>query len=278
MVFKWVKRGLLAGVAAAAAGALIFGGDLASYLKSSGRGVQRAIRQNIPTEFELQRARDLVEEIIPEMHANIRMIAQEEIEIEQLKGDIAQSEKSLASEKERLQKLSTVLTRQQASYTLSGREFTHEQIKEDVGRRFECFKEGELVLQSKQRLLTNREKSLAGARQMLEQTRAQKALLEEKIKALDGQHRLLQAAAAGSQLQVDSSKLAQTAKLINDIKKRLDVAERVLSHEARFAEAGPMETVSDEDLLAQINEYFARPGGGQGELKVAAEGSSAAAQ
>ena len=42
---------------------------------------------------------------------------------------------------------------------------------------------------------------------------------------LAAKHRLVQAAAVGSRIQVDGSKLAQTSKLLRQIKKRLDVAE-----------------------------------------------------
>ena len=55
---------------------------------------------------------------------------------------------------------------------------------------------------------------------------------------------------------MDNSKLAQTEKLISDIKKRLDVAERVLAHESRFTPHIPVESVNEIDLLVQIDEHF----------------------
>jgi len=55
---------------------------------------------------------------------------------------------------------------------------------------------------------------------------------------------------------VDNSKLAKTEKLIGQIKKRLDVAERVLAHESQFIQAIPVDVVPEEDLLTQVDEYF----------------------
>jgi hypothetical protein len=55
---------------------------------------------------------------------------------------------------------------------------------------------------------------------------------------------------------VDNSKLAQTEKLIAEIQKRLDVAERVLAHESKFIESIPVDTVVEEDLVAQVDDYF----------------------
>jgi hypothetical protein len=92
--------------------------------------------------------------------------------------------------------------------------------------------------------------------QLLEQTRARKRMLHDKIESLASQHRLVKAAAVGSQIQVDNSKLAQTEKLISQIKRRLDVAERVLAHENQFIQAIPVDAVAEADLLTQVDEYF----------------------
>jgi hypothetical protein len=109
---------------------------------------------------------------------------------------------------------------------------------------------------SRQRLLTAREKSLHAAMQLLDKTRTEKRILENKIEALASQYRLVKAASVGSQIQVDNGKLAQTEKLITQIKRRLDVAERVLAHESRFVESIPVDTVLEADLVAQVDEYF----------------------
>ena len=85
MIVKLAKGGLLAvGVLALGAG-IIFGREAWSYATSSARSVRSAVKENVPIEFQLRRARDLVDDIIPEMHANIRLIAQQEVEIDALK-------------------------------------------------------------------------------------------------------------------------------------------------------------------------------------------------
>ena len=125
-----------------------------------------------------------------------------------------------------------------------------------MANRCERFKEGELVLASKKRLLTTRENSLHAAMQLLEQTRSRKRMLQDKIESLASQYRIVKAAAIGSNIQVDNSKLAQTEKLITQIKRRLDVAERVLAHESQFVQAIPVDAVVEADLLTQVDEYF----------------------
>lgn len=88
--------------------------------------------------------------------------------------------------------------------------------------------------------------------------RGQKATLEGQIAVLESQYRLVQAASAGSNFELDHTKLAQTQKLIGDIRKRLDVAERVLAHEARFTQPIEIDAVNEKDLVAQVDEFLTR--------------------
>ena len=256
MVSKMLKLCLIVVISVCIVGGLLFGKDLVSYLRSSARSVQTAVKGSIPIEFELRRARDLIDDIIPEMHANIRLIAQEEVEVVSLKSDIETSQESIAQQRGRLAQRREALDKQFAGYTLGGRACSREELTEDLAGMFERFKEAELALASKRRLLAAREKSLAGAMELLERTRARKRVLEDKVSSLQGQYRLLQAASVGSRINLDNSKLAQSEKLINQIKKRLDVAERVLTHESRFVQTAPREMVGEAELLEQIDEYL----------------------
>lgn len=237
-------------------GGLLFGKDAVSYVKSSAKGVRAVVKETVPIEFELRRARDLLEEIIPEMQANVRLIAEEEVEVAALKGEIARNQEGLDNEQAKIKVLRASLEQPRVQYTFAGRNYSHDDVKTDLAARFERYKESGVVLASKVKVLAAREKSLDAARQMLAKTTAEKRILENKIEALAGQYRLVKAASVGSKIQVDNSKLAQTEKLIAQIQKRLDVAERVLAHESEFVESIPVDTVPEEDLVAQVDDYF----------------------
>ncbi len=256
MITKWLKMAVLGTVGLGLVGGLIFGKDVVSYVRSSAKSVRTVVKDSVPIEFELRRARDLLEEIIPEMHANIRLIAQEEVEVAALKGEITKSQANLEDERTKMKTLRGSLETPAAELCFAGRTYTRGDVKADLAARFERIKEAELVLASKERLLDSREKSLHAAMQVLEKTRNQKRILENRIEALASQYRLVKAASVGSPIHVDNGKLAQTEKLIGQIQKRLDVAERVLAHESRFIEAIPVDTVVEADLVAQVDEYF----------------------
>lgn len=256
MIVRAIKYGIIGVCGAALVGGIVFGTDLFSYVGTSAKSVRTAMKDAVPIDFELTRARNLLEDIIPEMQANVRLIAQEEVEVGDLNREIQQSQSALAEERTRVAKFRDVLTTQTVSYTFSGIPYSREQIKDELARRFDHLKEAEVVLAGKQRLLEARQKSLNAAMQMLERARTQKATLVDQIAALESQHRLVQAAAAGSRFELDHTKLAQTQKLLGDIRKRLDVAERVLSHEARFTQPIQIDVVNEKDLVAQVDEFL----------------------
>ncbi len=257
MICKAIKTVVMVGLGVGLVGGLLFGREAVSYFRSAVGSVREAAKDNVPIEFELRRARDLVNDIIPEMQANIRVIAQQEVEIANLKTDLVQSKKALCDEQCKIQKVREVLLTQQTSYTLNGLNYSRTAVTDELSRRFDHYKEAEVILAGKQRLLENREKSLQAGIAMLEKTRSQKALLENQIQTLEGQFRLVQAAAVGSKLNIDHSKLAQTQKVLADIKKQLDVAERVLAHESKFAEEIKVDTIDEKELVASVDDHFA---------------------
>jgi len=256
MIIRTIKMGILGLAGLAVVGGLVFGSELVSYVTSSTKMVRTAVKDSVPIEFELQRARDLLEEIIPELQTNVRMIAQEEVEIDRLNSQIKHHQASLEDEQARVTRLRSALQTERVHYTFGGYDYTRRQVKEELANRFNRFKEANIILTTQQRLLTTRGKSLQAAIQMLEKTKSQKVRLENRIAALESQYRLVKAASVGSKIQLDNSKLAQTEKLISNIKKRLDVAERVLAHEANFVESIPVDVIDEEDLLVEVDNYF----------------------
>jgi len=256
MIIKTLKYGAIATIVLVVGTWLVLGSDVFGYAKTKALSWRQEVRDSVPVELELQRARELLDEIVPEIHANIRIIATEEVELANLKEDITRTQEALDTQQARISKFTELMSSGQVYFTFGERQYSRQQIKIELANRFERFKEAQMVLESKRRLLAAREKSLHAAMDMLANARAQKELLAEKIAALDSQNRLLIAASAGSDVHLDDSKLARTAKLIARIQKRLDVSERILAHEGRFVESIDIDVVDEVDLLSEIDDYF----------------------
>ena len=256
MIFKGVKYAALGVTGLGLLGALVFGRDVVSYVSCSARSVKTAVKRSVPIEFELQRARDMVEGIIPELRANIRLIAEEEVEIAALRKDIGVTSQRQAAAKQQISMLRDKLEVQQVSYSVKGRDYSRHHLAQRLAQQFEHFRESEDILASKKQLLETRERSLEAAIQMLERSRARKSQLNQQIESLVAQHRLLKAESIGSKVQIDGSKLSKAEKLIAQITKRLDVAERVIQRESDFLPMLQVDTIDEADLLDEVDEYF----------------------
>lgn len=256
MSLKMLRYGLASTAGVLILGGLIFGSELMSYVRTSAGSVRESVRDSVPIEFELQRARDLINEILPELHANIRIIAEDEVEIAALEKDLNATRDNVQKERKQLAALRNTLNTSQVSYEVGSREFSRSELTERLAQRLNRVKDAELILISKEKLLNNRRQSLHAAMELLDRARGRKVELEQKIESLVAQHRLVQASAVGSRVQVSDTKLARADQLLADIQKRLDVAERVLEHEISPDLTFDEPIVDEASLLAEVDEHL----------------------
>jgi len=261
MILRSLKWGIALAGGALVLGGLIFGADLYSYVRSSARSVRTVVRDGVPMEFELQRARDMIEDILPELRANVRVIAQEEVEVAHLRGEITDATEKLSLHRKNVAAFRDQLQTRNVSFSVNGRDLSRQQLAERLASSVDRYKQAEATLVSKERLLQTRERSLLAAQDMLERSRSRKAELEQKIEALAAQNRLVQAQAVGTRVSFDNSQLARADKLMTEIQKRLETAQRVLAHEAEFLidpDTTVVASVDEADLLAEVDSLLER--------------------
>lgn len=255
-----IKTALYGSVALAALGGLVFGRDAVSYLKTSVSSVRKSIKAEVPLEFEIQRARKLVDQLGPDIRQCMHVIAEEEVNIEELKTDIARRETRLGQQKEQILTLRNDIGGGKDKFKFAGRIYTSDEIRRDLSQRFERFKVAEETVASKRQIMNAREKSLHAAREKLDGMLTAKQDLEIQVENLDARLKTLQAAETDSQVSIDDSQLSRVKKLIRELNKQLDVKERILDSMGHLSDLIPVEIKSDvpEDLSVQIDDYFGK--------------------
>lgn len=240
---------------------LVFGRDVCSYVKTLGCSARAAIKSEVPIEFEIQRARDLVENLVPDIRKCMHVIAEEEVSVEHLQREIARHDADMSKQKSEILALRSEVDSGKQSYRFASRTYSANEVKRDLACRFERFKTAEATLASKRQILTAREKSVVAAREKLENMLSDKRDLEVQIENLEARMKTLQAAQTATSVQLDNSQLVRAKKLIGDLNKQLDVAQRVLDAEGKFTGLIPVDTSAHvpEDLSAQIDDYFGKP-------------------
>lgn len=251
-----LKKVLLGSVIVVGGSVLLFGRDAHSYLTTSASHLKHQIRDNVPIEFEIQRARTMVTELVPDIQQNMHVIAQEEVEIEDLGQQIATMEKNLGEEAERIRTLRADIGNNAGQFRYTGRLATAVEVRSELSRRFERYRTAEATLGAKRKLLEARQKSLLAARQKLEDMISARRDLEVQVQNLEARLKAVNATATASQFQFDDSQLSRCKMLMRELRKRLDVAERLVERDGRLIETFEFEIEPPRDLEQQIDNHF----------------------
>jgi hypothetical protein len=253
------KKSLIGLAASALLGTFVFGREAVSYLRTGFQNVRNAVKAEVPIEFEIERARSLVDQLIPDIRQCMHVVAEQQVDIDELRTSLAQRQADVAKQKEALLTLRADLGSGKSSFTYSGRTYLASDLKRDIATRFERLKAAEEIIAADQRILAAREQTLIANREKLDNMMHAKKELEVKLEQLQARIHTVKAAETVSRLAIDDSNLGHARKLIFDLNKQLDVKQRLLDAEGKFVgliqveERGP--TVP-EDLEQQLDDYF----------------------
>jgi len=252
-----VKRIVLFGGVAVLVGALLFGRNAMSYVRTSFGYVSDAVQESVPVEFQIERARGMIRDLVPEVRKNMHVIAKEEIEVQRLDEQIAETQSRLAKEKDQLLRLKNDLSTNQVSFRYGGRTYTANEVRTDLANRFERYKTAEATLASLNEIRNARQKSLSAARQKLEGMLASKRQLQVDVENLEARLQMIAAAETTSQYQFDDSRLGRVKELVSNLRNRLEVAEKLVNAEVYYHDEIPLDKTVPENIVEQVTEHFA---------------------
>lgn len=252
-LIKWGALGLLA---VGVLGFAVFGAHFPSYVATGVHVASKAGKDRIPVEFELRRAESLIEGILPEIRACKRVIAEEDVAVEQLRDQIAGLAERQGREKSKILSLRNALAKEVPLLTVAGVPASRANVERDLERTFDVHRHEADLLESKHRLLESREKSLGAARHKLDVVRTEKARLETVVQNLHAKLREVQALEASAQFSLDTSNLARAKQVLSDCERRLAVAEKMIHQDAAELPVAEFETGDPRDLFAEIDRYF----------------------
>lgn len=255
-----IRKVLLGGAVLFVVGLLLFGRDAASYVRTTVGYMKDSVKESVPVEFQIDRARRMIEELTPEVRKNMHVIAKEEVEVKRLEERIAAAEANLAKEKEEIVRLKNDLAQAKETYTYAGRTYKAEDVKTDLARRFERYKTSDATLASLRQLHQARTRSVEAARQKLEGMLAAKRQLQVDVENLEAQRQMVAAAETTSNYVFDDSKLGRVKELLSDLRTRLDTEAKLVEAETEFRDEIPLDKPSPANIVDEVSKYFA-PGG-----------------
>ena len=251
-----LKKIVLTGGAIALLSSLTIGGPIMSYARCGMDWLRSSANDSVPLEWELKRARQMITDLKPEIQGNAKLIALEKIQVTRLEKQLTDSDVRLAKAQNDIERLTSDLKSETATYTYGGRTYTSAQVKDDLGNRFKRFKTRQATVDKLTQMLTARKASLRAAHDRMDAMLSAKRQLEVEVENLQARLGALRVAQTSSQLSLDDSQLAQTRALLDDIATRIDVEEETVSVDAEYFGEIDLDEPSDETLLDDIATYF----------------------
>lgn len=235
---------------------LTLGRDAFSYLSTAFNQARTSVKESVPVGFQIERARELVQNLAPEVRRSMQVIAKEEIELDKLNEQISDAEQRAEKSKQSIVRLQTDLRSGQSRFRYAGHSYTRAEVSEDLSRRFTRHKIGDETLTHLCEMRDARQHNLDAARQKLTAMIAAQKKLETDIVNLEAKQRLVSVAQATSDAVLDDSQLARAEELIAEIRTRLDVSARLANADVAYPGEIVLDHADPSDVVDQVAAYF----------------------
>jgi len=255
-VIAMLMKLVLIGGAATVLSGISIGTPIWSYARCATHWLTDSASEAVPLEWEMKRARQMIDDLQPEIAKNAKQIAREKIEVAKLERQTTQCDEALAKTQSDIERLSADLRSGDKAYTYGGKTYTAVTVKEDLNNRFNRFKTRRETAEKLQQMLTARQASLRSAADRMDAMLAAKSQLEVEVENLQARVGALRVAQTSSELSLDDSQLSQTRQLLDDIAARIDVEEETVAVDAEYFGEINLEEPASEELLDEISLYF----------------------
>ncbi|MCA3007826.1 MAG: hypothetical protein INH34_05620 [Phycisphaerales bacterium] len=258
MIRKTIRTLLLGGAALAAIGYLLFGRAFPSYLGTAVDSARAAVADHVPVDLEIRRAEGLIRQIDPQIENCKRDLARAEVDLEELTESVGRLEKSVASDERRLRAGAERLKGDTKVVALASAGEALRRTQAGLERAKDSYVNDAAMLKTRRALVERQTKAVAAARERLEAVRLERAALDDQLHMLRTQRLHLEAlAAASTRCEIDDSALGRAKEALTGIKKRLDVAQRVLENDLAFHGEPAAAPTASRDIVREIDELFA---------------------
>jgi chromosome segregation ATPase len=208
---------------------------LGSYGYTAWNKASKKVKAQVPLEFELDRVREQVQQLVPDMRKNLGQIAEEIVAVDNLKEEIKVGRANLTKHRDDVRVMTDDLKSGVVPVVYNGIRYSRERISEKLATTIKSCVRFETELKNKESLLEHKEKGLDLAREQLGSIRAQKEELELQIAQLESEIRAVRLAQTKSTVQIDDSRLAHIKASLQDIRNRMKVETVKGELEGQFA-------------------------------------------
>ncbi|MDB4614112.1 hypothetical protein OAH18_00335 [bacterium] len=256
-----IKKTLFGLLAMGLVATAILGKDACSYARTLTNNVREAVKGEVDVEFEVARAKDMVEQLVPDIRKCMEVVAGQQVDIRDMERVVTERQLAMNTQREAVLAMRSDLNTDMSEFTYANVSWTRGEVSRDLSRRFERLKAAESTLNADKKILAARREQLAANQDKLEGMMDQKQQLEVQVAQLEARLKQFQAAQTVAELKLDDSNLSRAQKLIHDLHKQLEVNEAMLDAEGKFTGLIPWDgkdSTESTDIAAEIDAYFGK--------------------
>lgn len=235
---------------------LLFGTRATTYVQTAWNRVTGAVQDAVPVEFELDRARQMLENAGPAIEKQQRLVVEQEVKLERMAEEIAKLEDNLDTEKLAVLKLRDQLGKKLASYEIAGRSYSQDDLRAELNHRFETFKRNEELLDTRQEEYQARADRLIAAKDKVQAMVRDQDSLALQIEKLEAKLEAIKAKKVRDELKIDDSEIGEIRQVLERLEDKLEVEERIVESNGKPVSRVPVEEIVPSDLETQIDQHF----------------------
>src|SRR5712692_6275716 len=232
---------------------------LGSYTSTAFSKIHGSFKKQVPLEFEIERIKHEIAQLVPDMKKNLSSVAEEMVAIDNLKEEIVVTKANLQSQKASIMAMTEDLEKGLQVISYKGRDYSANRVREKLAKDFASYQVCEAEVKTKDRLLDAKERSLEAAREQLSSIRTQKQELETQVAQLEADLKAVRLAQTRNKFHFDDSRLARCKEILADIRNRLKVEKTQEELQGEFANDPTVaveQPKSTPELSREIKAYF----------------------
>src|SRR5687767_15747817 len=125
-----IRKLVVTAIAVVIVGGLIVKSSLSSYVSTGYRRAADSVEQSVPMEFQIDRARNMVRDLEPEIRSSMHVIAKEEVEVAELDKRLETAVANAEQDKSEIMRLQSDLQTGKSDFRYAGHSYSEGEVKD----------------------------------------------------------------------------------------------------------------------------------------------------
>ncbi len=253
-----IKKAIVAAAALGIGAVALLGTDACSYGTTLFGNVREAVRAEIDPGFELDRIRDQVDSLMPEIRQHMKVVAEQVVDVRNMQAAIAEKEAQLAGQKASILALRSDLETGGNQFEYRQVSYTRSEVESDLSDRFTAYQVLEAALERDAKILQATKETLKANQKNLDAMMTRKQELVVKVSQAEARLKTIQATETVNAIEVDDTQRSHVEELLQQLNHDLDVREALLETEGHVLGRIPVDEpeVPETNVLIEIDQHF----------------------